>query len=101
MAKSTFDLDALEREATPEPFTFAAGGKQFTAKDVDDNDWQDLVAAGDDLDKLLPLALGGEQYAEFKKVRGVPAWKLVKLVQAMTEHYGIGNSGEGTGSSGS
>jgi hypothetical protein len=96
-----FDLDALEREATTDPFGFSAGGKKFTATDVNDIDWQDLVDAGDDLDKLLPLVLGDDQYAEFRKIRGVPAWKLRRLVLGMQAHFGIGTPEKDDGSSGS
>lgn len=96
-----FSLDALEREGAPEPFEFAVGGKRFTVEDVQARDWQDLLAIGEDPEQGLRVTLGAEQYERFRQIRGVPSWKLERLMKAIAEHFGLGTPGEGDGSSGS
>jgi hypothetical protein len=97
----TFDLDALERESTPEPFTFTVSGESFTVEDMQNRDWQDLLSLGDDVEASLKFALGDDQYAHFRSIRGLPSWKLERLVRAMAEHFGIGSPEKDDGSSGS
>lgn len=96
-----FSLDALEREARPEPFEFAVAGQRFAVEDMEERDWQDLLLIGDDPEEGLRVSLGDEQYRKFKEIRGVPSWKLHKLMEAITEHFGLATPGEGAGSSGS
>lgn len=96
-----FSLDALERESSPEPFEFAVDGKRFTVEDVQGRDWQDLLAIGQDPEKGLRVTLGDEQYERFREVRGVPSWKLERLMQAISDHFGIATPGEDGASSGS
>lgn len=98
---AVFNLDTLEREGTTEPFSFVAKGKRFVIDGLEDKDWQDLVSAGADPIANLRVALGDEQYAEFEKIRGIPAWKLGQLAEAIQQHFGVGDSGEDAGSSGS
>lgn len=97
----TFDLDALERESTPEPFTFTVKGENFAIADVQEHDWQGLLTVGEDIEANLRMALGDAEYDRFKAIRGVPSWRLERLVRAMTEHFGLGAPGEDGGSSGS
>lgn len=90
-----FSLDALERESATEPFQFAVKGERFVVEDVESNDWQDLLSVGEDPEKGLRVTLGDEQYERFKKIRGVPSWKLAKLMEAISEHFGLATPGEG------
>lgn len=97
-----FNLDTLEREGeAPGPFNFVVGGKRFVVEDLQDVDWQDLIATGVDPKKDLALALGEDQYAKFEAIRGIPGWKLSKLVEQITQHFGLAGPGEGNASSGS
>jgi hypothetical protein len=96
-----FSLDALEREGKPDPFQFAVGGERFVVEDMEERDWQDLLFIGDDPEKGLQVSLGDEQYLRFKEIRGVPSWKLQKLMEAIAEYFGLAMPGEDAGSSGS
>jgi hypothetical protein len=82
------DLDALEKEGPlKEPFTFTVGGKEWSALDPEDVDWQvafDLDT--DDLRAVLRTYLGDEKFAEFAKV-SIPSWKMAKLADALNQHY--------------
>lgn len=97
-----FNLDVLEREGdAPEPYNFVVGGKRFVVEDLQDIDWQDLVSIGADGVKGLQVALGEDQYAKFEAIRGIPAWKISKLVEQITQHFGLAAPGEDSASSGS
>jgi hypothetical protein len=84
-----FDLDAVEDEATAEPFRFTAGGKQFTCISPQDADWQTSadVETGPGL-KAFVEELLGDDYNEFAKLR-VTNRQLNQLIEAAQKHYGI------------
>lgn len=90
---ASMDLDALEHEATEEPFTFTLGGQVYELHNPEDVDWQDnseLAEANEnDLRPLVRMLLGEEQYAGFAENR-VPLWKLGKLIDGYYEHHGLG-----------
>lgn len=101
-ASKPFDLDALEREGTPEPFTFRAGGEKFTVTDMKERDWSDLAETQDEPKSWMRLYLGDD----FDRFAGlphgtVPSWKLEQLVGAINAHFGVGEPGEDNASSGS
>lgn len=84
-----FDLDAVEDEATGEPFRFTAGGEQFTCISPQDADWQ----ASADVDepgglRAFIAELLGDDYARFTKVN-VTNRQLNALIEAAQKHYGI------------
>jgi hypothetical protein len=92
------DLDALEREGTPGPFTVKLAGRPWKLADPQELDWKQLdqlgtVSAEMDLRMLL-----GEQFAEFRKL-SLPGWKFEKLMEAWRTHYGLGSQGEADASS--
>lgn len=98
--KGVFDIDALERDGSPELFVATVGGKEFTFHDPSESDWQDY--SGIDMsnpEESLKLLLG-DQYEAFKKIR-LPLWKLNKLAEAVENHYAkfYGNQGEDNASS--
>jgi hypothetical protein len=94
-----FNLDTLEREGeAPEPFSFVANGERYTVADLESGDWR-LLASGDPA-QTLQGALGDEQYAKFTK-KATPMWKVNRLADAITAHFGLGEPGEGNASSGS
>jgi hypothetical protein len=99
--RDVFDLDALERDDTAEPFVFTVAGQTFTFAHPGDVDWRYTEA----LEQGSPVALckallGEEDYARFADLP-IPAWKLNKLVAAWGRHNGIelGESGASSGSS--
>lgn len=91
-ASAVFDVDALQRDGTAEPFRFTLGGEDFTCADPDDMDWQvaDALSA-DDVAGIMRATLG-EQYAAFAK-HPMPVWKLTALGKAVNEHYSLGEDG--------
>lgn len=85
---SALNLDALEREGAPGPFTFVHSGREYTLRDPEDIDWQDLISAMSDGIVFLRLALP-EQDRESFFASKLPSWKLKALMKAYNEHYGI------------
>lgn len=85
------DLDALEKEgAVVEAYTFRLNGREWTALDPEDIDWQ----LGVDLDvdnprEIMAAYLGAEQWAEFAKVT-LEGWKIRRLVADIDKHYSGG-----------
>jgi hypothetical protein len=91
--KLGLDLDALEREGeTPEPFTFQYDGKTYTMKDPQEIDWQDLLSGLRNPALFIRFAMEVEDQREFFGKR-VASWKMNKLMQAYTEHFGIPDLG--------
>lgn len=94
----SLDLDAVEKESDPGPFTFRAGGERFEARDVRDVPWQDLIGLDLGLDSLRTAL--GDEWERFEKVR-LPGWKLDAVITNYMKHYGLGSLGEGDDSAGS
>jgi hypothetical protein len=95
----TVDLDALEREGAPEPFTAQLGGEEFTFNDAQDVDWQELMdALGGDLKNFFRLTLGQDKGEEFL-AKKLPTWKMRKLMELYVDHHGLGDQGNANGSS--
>ncbi|MEU6725465.1 hypothetical protein ABZ917_17295 [Nonomuraea wenchangensis] len=86
---SHFDLDAVENEATQEPFTFTFGGEVFTMLAPEDIDWQALAdTSAPDWLLTYVAALLGDDFERFA-AHEVPTRKLNKLLEACQEHYGV------------
>lgn len=84
-----FDLDALEHEATAEPFTFRLGGDVFTAISPTDADWQ--ATADTETPGGLKAFMGellGDDYDRFAEHR-LSNEGLGKLIEACQKHYGV------------
>lgn len=84
-----FDLDAVEDEATDEPFRFTAGGEQFSCISPQDADWQ----AAADVDepgglRAFIAELLGDDYDRFTELN-VSGRRLSALLEAAQKHYGI------------
>lgn len=101
MAKKPFDLDALEREDDPGPFTFVLGGREYQMLDPQGADYRDLVPIlahlnrGDVVAGLNGL-LDPDDVDAFWENR-IPAFKLNALGEGWLEHYGL-NPGEASAS---
>jgi hypothetical protein len=83
-----FDLDALERDTTPVPFRFTAGGQTFDLAGPSDLDWHALPTFQEGrVDQVLPHLLG-DQFDAFDQL-DIPGWKLDQLLTAWGRHNGI------------
>lgn len=94
-----FDLDALERDATPSPFVVRVGGEDFRFPDPQDMDWKKL----NQLDELseydaVKQLLGEEQFERFIK-HDIPVWKFGRLTDQWYKHYDLPTAGEDAASS--
>jgi hypothetical protein len=99
-ARDVFDLDALERDDTAEPFRFTVAGQTFVFSAPGDVDWRftEALERGSAV-ALVEALLGEEEYAAFHEIP-LPAWKLNKLVEEWGRHNGV-ELGESAASSAS
>jgi hypothetical protein len=103
---STFDLDALEKDAkAPKPLPVRLGGEEFVFNDIDEADyWSELTQFGDEenVEDQLRVMLGDERYEHFKTLP-MPGWKLNALMKRLDDHFGftkrMGDQGEENASS--
>lgn len=95
-----FDLDAVEREASGEPFKFTLGGESFTLDSPEAADWRVDPRSPEGLQTLLRGMMGKDQFDRFEQ-HEMPGWKLGKLLEAAMRHYGVdmGESAASTRSS--
>lgn len=93
VADATLDLDAMEREQAPAPFSFIHLGRTFVLADPQEMDWRDIVDALGHPELFFRSALSDEDRAEFLRQK-MPAWKLGALVKRYREHYGMLDPGE-------
>lgn len=94
------NLDNLEREGRPEQFAFILKGERYVAQDPTDLDWRVTATFGQDPQRSMRALLGDEHYEKFTKHR-IPDWKVGRLLKAVMAHYGFGELGEDSDSSGS
>lgn len=102
LAGINLNLDTLDTEAAVEPFVFVAGGKRFVVEHIEDHDWQDLLNFdATDAEASMRLMLGDEQYDGFASIKGISMRKTKTLLTAIQEHFGMGDTPEGSASPGS
>lgn len=92
-APVALNLDTLDREARPDPFSVVLGGKPYVFIDPEDIDWRDLLDALNNPRVFFAKMLHAEDAEEFER-NDLPGWKLNKLIGAYLEHYGIPSSPE-------
>lgn len=90
---ATMNLDDLEREESPEPFSFIHNGRTFALADPQEMDWRDIVDALGHPELFFRAALTDEDRADFFAQK-MPAWKLSALVKRYRQHYGLTDPGE-------
>lgn len=96
--KVALDLDRLEKEKVDEPYWFHYEGTYFELMPAEDADWQDLAVGQENPRLLLHVILGDdEQRAQFFDLK-LPLWKLKKLVEDYSAHFGMSAPGEPVGS---
>lgn len=90
---TTLNLDDLEREGTPEPFTVRHGGKQIEMLDATELDWKALMVAMRDPHTFFKLIVPEEHQETFFDTP-MPAWKMRTLMDRYTKHFGLLDPGE-------
>lgn len=89
----SLDLDVLEREGSiPTAFTFAFDGETYSMVDPQEVDWQDLLTGLRNPALFVRFAMSIEDQKRFFGKR-VPAWKMNKLMEAYTTHFGLPDLG--------
>lgn len=99
---SHIDLDELEREDDPGPFTATLGGREYTLCDPQLLDHRELVTAivagsNGDLLGAMGIVLEEEDREEFWENK-IPAFKLDALFTAYSAHYKLPSPGEANAS---
>lgn len=94
--KQAFNLDALERESSKEPFAFIHLGREYMLEDPQEKDWQQLVLVVSDPIRFLRLVLRPADVDAFFE-NAMPTWKLRALTEAYRDHFGLGELGESGG----
>lgn len=108
-AAAHLDLDELEREDDPGPFTFTLGGRDYLMIDPQDLDWRELTevievanserGAVGGLTDALNKILGDEGDVEAFWKNRMPAFKLDRLLTDYMAHYKLPTPGEAGASS--
>lgn len=91
--KVSFDLDALDREGRPEPFSIRHVGRVYTFADAMDVDWQKLMAAMQNPVAFFHLTLPEGDAKEFLS-QEMSVFKMRRLMDAYREHYGVTDPGD-------
>lgn len=98
------NIDELDREETYKPFAIQLAGRRIEMIDPADMDWKDLLEIENPV-YFLRHALSedtpeGEELSdkEFFKAAKMPGWKLGKVIELYTKHYGLDSKGNGVAS---
>lgn len=90
------NLDTLEREDKPDPFSFVLGGERFECKDPKELDYRAFRDMNDP-EGQFKLLLPPNKFESFKK-HTLTLWKQQRLVNTALEHYGLGDTSASPGS---
>lgn len=84
-----FDLDAVQNEASGEPFTFTLGGEVFQMLPPEEVDWRiaDDISNGEGLKAFIKELLG-DDYERFTRHK-VTSRQLGALIEECTRFYGV------------
>jgi hypothetical protein len=82
------DLDTLEREDAPAPFTFRHNGKRYMLRDPQDIDWQELLMAIDNSYQFFRSVLPADDQEDFFAAP-MASWKMKALMERYQVHYGL------------
>lgn len=91
----SLDLDALEREDDPGPYSVKHWGKRYVLGDPWELDYDTFMGlnptrAGE---AQLVRILLGEQADDFFK-KPMPVWKMIKTFEGWAKHYGMPELGK-------
>jgi hypothetical protein len=92
-APVALNLDTLDREARPGPFSVVLGGKPYVFLDPEDIDWRDLLHALKDPSVFFNLMLPADKSKAWAANK-LPGWKLNALMDNYIQHYGLQSSPE-------
>jgi hypothetical protein len=98
MAKTPFNLDALERVSDLDRFPVTHEGKTYNLIAPDEYEYSTALEIGKALsegraaDALSVLVAPEDRAAFFEKP--MQLWKVQRLVEAYNQHYGLGSAGE-------
>jgi hypothetical protein len=95
--KIDFNLDTIEREQHYAPFTIVVADRRMTLVDPKEIDWKDLLDIEQPIQFLSHVFASDEDKAFFKQ-QNFPGWKLDKMIEQYTKHYGLTNQGGGAAS---
>lgn len=84
-----FDLDSVEKDAADIRPVFVTNvkGRKVEMTSPDDVDWQDLLLMQNPVE-LLNFVVSKEDLAHIR-AQNIPGWKLGKLMDAYSLHYGL------------
>lgn len=82
------DLDTLEREDPPTPFTFRHNERRYMLRDPQDIDWQELLLAIEDSYQFFRSVLPADDQNDFFKAP-MASWKMKALMERYQVHYGL------------
>lgn len=91
-APISLNLDSLEREGTVEPFVIVLKGRRILMSDAQDVEWQTLMLAMQNPHAFFKLIVPADDQDDFFSA-GLPTWKMRKLMEAYTTHYGLTDPG--------
>lgn len=86
------NLDKLEREGAPDPFEVRLGGKRIEMSDAQDIDWKTLISAMGNPHTFFRLIVPADDQEHFF-AQDLPTWKMRRLMDAYTAHYGLTDPG--------
>lgn len=82
------DLDTLEREDAPQPFTFRHAERRYMLRDPQDIDWQELLLAINDSYQFFRSVLPADDQEDFFTAP-MASWKMKALMERYQQHYGL------------
>lgn len=82
----SFNLDELERDAVPEPFSVQIGGRVVRFGDLDSVPWQRRREAYESGQVWLECVLSPTDL-EYVLAQPLPVWKFRRLMAAYLEHF--------------
>ena len=98
IAPVALNLDELEREGAPGDFAVVLGGKRLVMSDAQEVPWQDLMVAMQDPHAFFRLVVPEDDQDRFFQA-DLPVWKMRRLMDAYTDHYGLTDLGNPAASS--
>lgn len=94
--KVTLNLDTLEREDPRDSFSVVVAGKRIVMSDPSDLDWKILMKINEPQDFFRHVVTPADQQ-HFRNAE-IPGWKMRKLMELYSEHYGLDELGNVNGS---
>lgn len=96
---ANLDLDALERETVPDPYTVTWQGKTWTLRDPQEMPYQEIrqvneLAATGRWVEVISYLLPADVRDEFFAAAPLPLWKAQRMAEGHRAHYALTSVGE-------